>query len=60
MHDLRHFGAVAAAQAGATTKELMDRLGHATPTMSMRYQHVAKDRPAALAARMSRMIEENK
>lgn len=57
VHDLRHFGAVAAAQAGATTKELMDRLGHATPTMSMRYQHVAKDRPAALAARMSKMIQ---
>lgn len=57
VHDLRHFGAVAAAQAGATTKELMDRLGHSTPTMSMRYQHVAKDRPAALAARMSRMVQ---
>jgi len=57
VHDLRHFGAVAAAQAGATTKELMDRLGHSTPAMSMRYQHVAKDRPAALAARMSKLAE---
>lgn len=59
VHDLRHFGAVAAAQAGATTRELMDRLGHATPAMSMRYQHVAANRPAAIAARMSELVEED-
>lgn len=60
VHDLRHFGAVAAAQAGATTRELMDRLGHSTPSMAMNYQHVAKDRPAVLAARMSKLAEGEK
>ncbi|MFS4487772.1 tyrosine-type recombinase/integrase [Dietzia kunjamensis] len=55
VHDLRHFGAVAAAQAGATTRELMDRLGHSTPAMAMNYQHVAANRPAAIAERMSQL-----
>lgn len=53
VHDLRHVGAVLAAQAGATTKELMARLGHTTPGMSMRYQHAAADRDAAIADRLS-------
>lgn len=53
MHDLRHTGAVLAAQAGATTKELMARMGHSTPNMAMRYQHVADGRDAEIARRMS-------
>ena len=56
LHDLRHQGAVMAARAGATTKELMTRLGHTTPQMSMRYQHAAAGRDAEIAARMSKMI----
>jgi integrase len=52
-HDLRHFGGVMAAQAGATTKEVMDRLGHTTSTAAMRYQHTANGRDDALAERMS-------
>lgn len=55
LHDLRHTGAVFYAQVGATTKELMSRLGHTTPTMAMNYQHVAKGRDAALAAKLSEM-----
>lgn len=58
VHDLRHYGAVAAAQAGGTTRELMARLGHSTPEMSMRYQHAAAGRDAEIAERMSKMIEE--
>lgn len=58
-HDLRHQGAVMAARAGATTKELMNRMGHTTPQMSMRYQHAAAGRDAEIAARMSQMISEN-
>ncbi|WP_245551777.1 tyrosine-type recombinase/integrase [Gordonia hirsuta] len=53
VHDLRHTGAVLFAHAGGTTKEIMARLGHTTPEMAMRYQHVAAGRDAALAARMS-------
>ena len=52
-HDLRHTGATLAAHAGATTRELMDRLGHSTSVMAMRYQHVADDRPAEIARRLS-------
>ncbi len=53
VHDLRHVGAVLAAQSGATTAELMHRLGHTTPQMALRYQHVAAGRDAEVAARMS-------
>lgn len=54
VHDLRHVGAVLAAQSGATTAELMHRLGHTTPQMALRYQHVAAGRDAEIAERMSR------
>jgi len=55
VHDLRHLGAVLAAQSGATVKELMSRLGHTTPAMSLRYQHVAENRDKQLAARLSEL-----
>lgn len=57
VHDLRHVGAVLAAQAGATTAELMHRIGHTTPAMALRYQHVAEGRDDAIAARMSKLAE---
>jgi integrase len=41
-HDLRHTGAVLAAQTGATLAELMGRLGHSTPGAALRYQHAAQ------------------
>ena len=53
LHDLRHTGAVMAAQEGASLAELMGRLGHTTPAMALRYQHVAKGRDAEIARRMS-------
>lgn len=56
-HDLRHSGAVLAAQTGATLAELMNRLGHSTPGAAMRYQHVAKNRDAEIAAALSRMAK---
>ena len=52
-HDLRHFGGVMAAVAGATTREVMDRLGHTTSSAAMRYEHVAAGRADTLAARLS-------
>jgi integrase len=58
VHDLRHVGAVLAAQSGATTAELMHRLGHTTPQMALRYQHVADGRDAEIAARLSKMVAE--
>lgn len=55
-HDLRHTGAVLAAQTGATLAELMARLGHSTPAAAMRYQHAAQDRDAVIASRLSDMV----
>lgn len=52
-HDLRHFHGTAAAQSGATLAELKSRLGHSTTTASMRYQHAAEGRDAALAEAIS-------
>lgn len=54
-HDLRHVAAVYAAQAGATMAELMGRLGHSSSAAALRYQHVARDRDAAIAAALSKM-----
>jgi integrase len=55
VHDLRHVGATLAAQAGATTKELMRRLGHTTPAMAMRYQIAAAERDAVIADALSKL-----
>lgn len=57
--DLRHTGAVFAAHAGATTKELMHRIGHTTPAMALRYQHVAENRDATIAERLSQLAASN-
>lgn len=57
LHDLRHTGAVLAAQTGATLAELMARLGHSTPAAAMRYQHAARDRDKAIAAALSKLAE---
>lgn len=56
-HDLRHSGAVLAAQTGATLAELMARLGHSTPAAAMRYQHAAAGRDAQIAAALSAMAD---
>ncbi|ANU79018.1 integrase [Mycobacterium phage PotatoSplit] len=55
VHDLRAVGATYAAQAGATTKELMVRLGHTTPRMAMKYQMASEARDEAIAEAMSKL-----
>jgi integrase len=54
-HDLRHTQAVMAAQTGATLSELMNRLGHSSPAMALRYQHLVSGRDAEIAQALSRM-----
>jgi len=49
LHDLRHLAGTLAATTGATTKELMARLGHGSARAAMLYQHAAADRDAVLA-----------
>ena len=38
---------------GATTKELMRRVGHSSANAALRYQHATEDRDAAIAQAMS-------
>ncbi len=54
-HDLRHTAATLAAATGATTKELMARMGHTSPAVALRYQHVMADRDAMIAAGLDRL-----
>lgn len=52
-HDLRHTGQTLAASAGATLKDLMLRLGHASPVAAQRYLHVVEGRDAEIASALS-------
>jgi integrase len=55
-HDLRHFANTLAASAGASTKELMARLGHSSPAAALRYQHATSERDRAIADQIDAMI----
>lgn len=55
-HDLRHTGNTLAATTGASTRELMARMGHASARSALIYQHATRDRDAAIAAALSQLI----
>jgi integrase len=55
LHDLRHLGATLAAATGASTKEIMARIGHASPAAALRYQHATEDRDRTIAAALSEL-----
>jgi integrase len=57
-HELRHTAGTLAAQTGATTKELMARLGHSSPRAAMIYQHASEKRDRRIADRLSEMVAE--
>jgi len=57
-HDLRHTGAVMAAQQGATLADLQARLGHSTANAALLYQHTAKGRDQMIAESLSRMLKD--
>ena len=56
-HDLRHTGNTLAAATGASTKELMARMGHASPRATLIYQHAIRERDHAIAQALNDMIE---
>lgn len=56
LHDLRHLAGTLTAQAGATLRETMDRLGHASTQATLRYQHVAQRRPGKIASAIDELI----
>ena len=55
-HDLRHVAGTLNATAGATIKEAMARLGHASPVAALRYQHAVASRDAEIAGSVDRLI----
>ena len=56
-HDLRHTGQTLAAATGATLKDLMRRLGHASPAASYRYLHAVDGRDAEIASALSALAK---
>lgn len=55
LHDLRHSGNTWTASTGASTAELMVRMGHASPQAALRYQHATRDRDVAIARALSEL-----
>ncbi len=55
-HELRHTGATLAASTGATTKELMRRMGHSSPNAALIYQHAADERDGEIARALDAML----
>lgn len=56
-HTLRHTGASLATFAGATTADVMARLGHTTPAMAMHYQHSLDGADERVARKLSEIAE---
>ncbi len=52
-HDLRHTGNTLAAATGASTKELMARMGHASARAALIYQHASSERDVTIAEGLS-------
>ncbi len=55
-HDLRHVAGTLNAIAGATTKEAMARLGHASPGAALRYQHAVEARDHEIARAVEQLL----
>ncbi|WP_372495803.1 hypothetical protein [Kitasatospora humi] len=55
-HDLRHTGNTLASQNGASTRELMTRMGHSSTRAALIYQHMTSDRDRAIADRMGEAV----
>jgi integrase len=43
--------------AGANTRELMERMGHTSPQVALRYQHVMAGRDQAIAAALDELVQ---
>src|SRR5262249_50649211 len=55
-HDLRHTGNNLAAASGASTRELMHRMGHASMRAALIYQHATSERDREIADAMDKRI----
>ena len=57
-HDLRHTGNTLAATAGATLRELMDRMGHDSERAALIYLHGSDARQQAIADTLSQLARD--
>jgi integrase len=55
-HDLRHTGNTLAASSGASTRELMHRMGPASTRAALIYQHATSERDQEIAAAIDAWI----
>jgi integrase len=58
-HDLRHTGNHLAARTGATTKDLMARMGHDDMRAALIYQHATGEADRQIAERLSGLVDEH-
>ena len=56
-HDLRHTGNTLTAAAGASLRELMDRMGHSSARAALIYLHGSDARQRAIADGLSKLVE---
>jgi integrase len=56
-HDLRRLAGTLAAATGASTRELMARLGHSTPRAALICQHATEERDHQIAAGIDDILE---
>ncbi|WP_308120074.1 tyrosine-type recombinase/integrase [Streptomyces bambusae] len=59
-HDLRHTGNTLAASTGASTRELMTRMGHSTARAALIYQHAGADRDRLIADALSDLVRKGR
>ncbi|WP_017614646.1 tyrosine-type recombinase/integrase [Nocardiopsis salina] len=58
LHDLRHTGNTYAAEAGASVRELMRRMGHSSTRAAMVYLHARDEREREIADRLGERVTE--
>ncbi|MBV2362253.1 tyrosine-type recombinase/integrase [Streptomonospora nanhaiensis] len=58
LHDLRHTGNTYAAEAGASLRELMDRMGHSSTRAALIYMHARSDRARDIADALGKRAAE--
>jgi integrase len=58
LHDLRHTGNTYAAEAGASLRELMKRMGHSSSKAALIYLHAREEREREIADRLGERVTE--
>ncbi|MEV0324889.1 site-specific integrase [Micromonospora echinospora] len=59
-HDLRHTGNTLAARTGASTRDLMARMGHDSPQAALIYQHATAEADRAIAQALHEAVRANR